>query len=381
MRTARAKRRFLALILAAVLAVTFPACSAGGKESSSPGEAVPPPESIGSAVPAPSPPETQGSPSSLPEPESPPSVSEEDENGGEKPISPWEYQKRLGKGMDVDWSKTKQGRQHYNAQAAADFAAAGVSHVRIRIADDAEEELLAGLDRQIADCLEQGIIPVIAYQADDFKNDPSEENLRRVADWWGKVAERYKGTSYLLSYDLLIEATDALNKRPERLGDLYEQVVARIRESDPERLIFISPRLRSDPAYLAELKIPTRHNGYLMAEWHFYASGPSKTNEKKLWTTGTDSEKAIIEEKIRLALDWQRETGIPTWVGAWMPGNYNDGNDYTIEEQVAFAGYVARRLTDAGIPFAVNSDTKFYDRETNRWIEEMKPVFQCIYGA
>ena len=390
------KQRFLTLALAVTLAAALLACSAGGEEPSSPAEAVPPPESSGSAAPAPSPavpPESSGpeppeSPSSLPEqeePESPSSVSEEpppkeDENDGEKPISPWEYQKRLGKGMDVDWSKTRQGRQHYSAQAAADFAAAGVSHVRIRIADDAEEELLAGLDRQIADCLEQGLIPVIAYQADDFQNDPSEENLRRVADWWGKVAERYRGTSYLLSYDLLIEATDALNKRPERLNDLYEQVVARIRESDPERIIFISPRLRSDPAYLTELKIPTRHNGYLMAEWHFYASGPSKTNERKLWTTGTDEEKAIIEEKIRLALDWQRETGIPTWVGAWMPGNYNDGNDYTVEEQVVFAGYVARRLTDAGIPFAVNSDTKFYDRETNRWIEEMKPVFQCIYG-
>ena len=31
-----------------------------------------------------------------------------------------------------------------------------------------------------------------------------------------------------------------------------------------------------------------------MAEWHFYASGPDKTNEKKLWTTGTDAEKKLI---------------------------------------------------------------------------------------
>lgn len=35
-----------------------------------------------------------------------------------------------------------------------------------------------------------------------------------------------------------------------------------------------------------------------------------------------------------------------------MPGNYNDGNDYTIEEQVAFASYMTRQLTAAGIPFA-----------------------------
>ena len=34
-----------------------------------------------------------------------------------------------------------------------------------------------------------------------------------------------------------------------------------------------------------------------MAEWHFYASGPDKINEKKLWTTGTDAEKKLITDK------------------------------------------------------------------------------------
>lgn len=76
----------------------------------------------------------------------------------------------------------------------------------------------------------------------------------------------------------------------------------------------ISPRLRSDAAYLHESKIPTGHNGYLMAEWHFYASGPSKTNGRKLWTTGTAAEKALVNEKIELALAWQKQTGVPTWV-------------------------------------------------------------------
>ena len=86
-----------------------------------------------------------------------------------------------------------------------------------------------------------------------------------------------------------------------------------------------------------------------MAEWHFYAAGPSKTNEKKLWTTGTPAERQLVQSKIDKALQWQRETGIPTWVGAWMPGNYNDGNDYTLDEQLAFASFVAQALEDASI--------------------------------
>lgn len=47
----------------------------------------------------------------------------------ERPIDPWVYQTLLGMGMDVDWSKTNQGRKYYNTQSAVDFAAAGISHV------------------------------------------------------------------------------------------------------------------------------------------------------------------------------------------------------------------------------------------------------------
>ena len=84
--------------------------------------------------------------------------------------------------MNVDWSKTNQGRKYYNRQSAVDFAAAGISHVRIRIADKVDQELLEGLDRQIRDCLDNGIIPIIAYQADAFKNDPSDKNIEKALE-------------------------------------------------------------------------------------------------------------------------------------------------------------------------------------------------------
>lgn len=295
------------------------------------------------------------------------------------PIKPQDYVRLLGKGIDVDWSKTRLGREHYSVQAVKDFKAAGVSHVRIRVADKATEELLRGLDQQIKDCLDNGLIPIVAFQADDFKNDPSLARMQEVVDWWKTVSERYRDYSPRLAFDLLIEATDALNKQPEKLNELYEKAVVEIRKTNDTRIVMISPRLRSDPDYLKELRIPSQHNGYLMAEWHFYAAGPSKTNEKKRWTDGTDEEKRLITNKIKTALAWQEETGIPTWVGAWMPGNYNDGDDYSVSEQVVFATYMSQQLDKAGVPFSVNSDTKFYDRETNKWIDEMQPVFRAIF--
>lgn len=179
--------------------------------------------------------------------------------------------------------------------------------------------------------------------------------------------------------DLIIEPSDAINKLPDRLNQLYEQTVDAIRESNPYRIIMIAPRLRSDPNYLSELVIPSKHNGYIMAEWHFYASGPDKTNEKKKWTDGNDNEKQLINDQIKTALNWQESTGVKVWVGAWMPGNYNKGNDYSVQEQAEFAAYMTSALTQAGIPFAVNADTKYYDAVNNEWIDEMKPVIKAIF--
>ncbi len=299
---------------------------------------------------------------------------------GKKPISPSDYQKYLGKGMDVDWCKTTDGMKYYNEETVVDFKKAGVDHVRIRVKDPANEETFKYLDKQIADCIANGVIPIIAYQADEFKTSPNKKNIKEVVKWWTTVAERYKDESYLLSFNLIIEPSDNLNKQPEALNEIYEELVTAIRETNPSRIIMIAPVYRSDPGYLQYMEIPSEHNNFLMAEWHFYAAGPDKINENKKWTVGTDKEKKLIIDKINVALDWQKETGIPTWVGAWMPSNYNDGDSYTMIEQIAFSRFLTTSLEDANIPYAVNSDTKFYERETNKWVNGRRVLFHSIFN-
>lgn len=294
------------------------------------------------------------------------------------PIKPVEYQKLLGVGLDVDWSKVGKGTKYYNEKSAIDFAQRGIKHVRIRIKDEANHELLSSLDKQIEDCLSHGLIPIIAYQADEFKNKVTDKNMDEVIKWWSTVAQRYKNYSSLLSFDIIVEVTDELNKKQDKLNEFYEKVVTEIRKTNPTRIIFICPVVRSSPEYLKDLIIPTNANGYLMAEFHFYASGPSKTNPLKLWTNGNEAQKDLIRKKITLGKEFQEKTGIYTWVGAWMAGNYNEGNDYSIAEQEVFAQFVVDELTKAGIPSAVNSDTKFYDREKNIWMPNMEKLLEII---
>lgn len=293
---------------------------------------------------------------------------------------PQAYRDSLGVGLDVDWAKTMDGMEYYSPKAAKEFYDRGFRHVRIRVLNDVDEDLLSKLDERIQDSLKAGLIPIIAYQANEFKTKADEESMNRAIAWWETVATRFSAASPLVSFDLIIEVTDALNKHGELLNSFYEKAVTAIRKTNPKRIIFISPRIRSSPEYLSELVIPSGNNGYLMAEWHFYAAGPSKTNKNKLWTTGTEAEKQLIRDKIAYGLAFQKETGILTWVGAWMPGNYNDGNDYTVPEQVDFATFVSGELRKAGIPYAVNSDTKYYNREKNEWYAEMAPVVDAILG-
>jgi hypothetical protein len=115
-----------------------------------------------------------------------------------------------------------------------------------------------------------------------------------------------------------------------------------------------------------------------MAEIHFYASGPSKENPAKLWTTGTPKEKRLILDLIQTALRWSDSTGIRLWVGAWMPGDYNKGDHYTIQEQIKFATFMTCSLKSAKIPFAVNADIQFFDFKQKRWREDRLPVLMAI---
>ncbi len=292
--------------------------------------------------------------------------------------TPDQYAARLGVGLDVDWAKTIAGRAAYSVKMVEDFKAKGLGHVRLRVKDDVSPDLLAQIDAEVADCLAHGLVPVLAYQADAFKTAPTPANAAAAVAWWQAVASHLASAGPDLSFDLIIEVTDALNDQPDTLNAFYASAVAAIRQSNPQRMLFISPRIRSAPEHLTELVVPAVAGPNLMAEWHFYAAGPSKTSAAKLWTTGTAAEKQLITDKIALALAWQKATGRRSWVGAWMPGNYNDANDYSVPEQVAFSHFVSCQLQQAAIPYAVNSDTKFYDRDKQAWIADMAPVLSSF---
>ena len=218
-------------------------------------------------------------------------------------IAPRDYQQMLKKGIDVDWwgrsEKNKYGA--YSETAVKRFAQQGIKHVRFRLHHyHFTDEDFKRLFSQINACMQNELIPIIAFSAKPYKENPNAVEHEKVVEWWKKMAERCKELSPMVSFDLIVEPSDQVKKDVAELNSLYEDCVTAIRKTNPKRIIFIAPPKLSHPEGLKYLKIPSSGNGYLMAEWHFYAAGPSKTNDKKRWTTGTAEEKQKIKKSIKV---------------------------------------------------------------------------------
>lgn len=297
-------------------------------------------------------------------------------------IAPCDYQQMLKKGIDVDWwgrsEKNKYGA--YSETAVKRFAQQGIKHVRFRLHHyHFTDEDFKRLFSQINTCMQNDLIPIIAFSAKPYKENPNVREHEKVVEWWKRMAEKCKNLSPMVSFNLIVEPSDQVKKDVEELNSLYEDCVTAIRKTNPKRIVFIAPPKLSHPEGLKDLKIPSMGYGYLMAEWHFYAAGPSKSNDKKRWTTGTAEEKQKIKKSIKVAVDWQKETGIYTWVGAWMPGAYNKDDNYSVKEQTEFASFMTQQLDKHGVPFAINADHHFYDYKAEQWIPKYKDLLNTIF--
>jgi hypothetical protein len=286
------------------------------------------------------------------------------------------YAEQLGVGMDVDWARTERGIREFDPLVVRDFRAKGFTHVRIRVAGELTEARLIHLRKLVEACEQYGVIPVIAYQADDYKSDPQADNEKAVVNWWIAVAHYFAKSSPLLGFDLIYEPADKLNHNLASLNRVYEKTIKAIHSIDAQRMIFVAPRLRATPEDLASLKLPAHSQNYVLAEWHIFPWGPLRSNGKYPWTSGSATEKTAIRSRINAALNWQQKTGHVSWVGGWGVGESSHLSPTA--SQMAFATFMACELQKAKIPYAINADFQFYDGEEGAWRPGPEPLLQVM---
>ena len=311
-----------------------------------------------------------------------------------EPITAKEYAKLLGVGIDVDWLSFKRINYYYfywrakGVNVPAYFKRRGFSNVRIRVSGDvvSNKTVLKELSDVVEDCLHAGIIPIIAYSADGFRNDPTNTTLQEhFIKWWVTVAEHFRNTSYLLSYNLIIETSGPIAKYPSILNKVYNETIAAIRKIDKYRIIIVTPPRTSSPFELSELKV--RWDPYMMAEWHIYAGGPKEHKHGN----GKPYNETLINEAVNAATTWSEEHGIPTWVGAWRPNRYlKHGNQhypdgapkgiYPMNVAIEFSKVMVNALKKHGIPYDINADALFFDIAELKWYPSQKHLLDVILG-
>ena len=288
-------------------------------------------------------------------------------------ISNVQYQKMLKVGINVNWAIFPKIIKIYDSSFPSYFAKEGFSTIRLRfdftdkildVFDYNKTKYVNFLKKLVNDCEANNLHIVLADGAEEFKNNPNEETLNTLVNNWILIAKAFKSYPKNLSYNLIIEPGKGLNRKNDILNEFYQKVYKEIRKIDKTRILLWAPDRRSNPKLLDETWYP-ENDEYIMAEWHNYAAGPKEGYEE-------DIPKMVENVKI-----WEEKTHIPTWFGAWMPGNYNHGDDYNLTEQIKFATFLTKELKKAGIPFAINADTQFFDYENRKW-NNRYPVVKAI---
>jgi len=288
-----------------------------------------------------------------------------------------EYQSKLGVGIDVNWVLFKKEIKNYSLKEVKDFKEKGFDSIRLRFGNSLTPSYLRNVDKVIKNCLNNNLNVVLANNAKNFKYNPTQNSMQNLINTWTTIAERYKNYSYRLSYDLIIEPAKALNKKYNlsKINEFYKQVYGKIRSIDKKRIIMFAPIKRSNPFYLTDMWIPKNDN-YVMAEWHMFAAGPKvedfNGNELNFKT------KQEIIKKTSFAYKWQEKNNIPTWVGAWMSGNYNKKNNISINNQIIFSKFMIDTLKKYKIPFAINADQQYYDFKSKKFRKNRLKVLNFI---
>jgi len=298
-------------------------------------------------------------------------------------LNNYQYQKMLGLGIDADWANQPKEIRYYTSKIPKDFKEKGFNTIRLRIdfyqckkdkynpkiiiikkRPYTEQKYLNIIKKIVNDSLNNNLNVVLSYGACKYKENPSAKNEKELLNHWLLLAKTFKNYPYKLSYDLIIEPGRKLNRKYALLNSFYKKAYTTIRKIDKKRILMWAPTRRSNPRFLENTWYPKNDN-YIMAEWHMYAAGP-KPDYKKM-----------IPLKTKIAYNWSIKYHIPTWVGAWMPGNYNHGNNYSIKEQISFSKFMIKNLNNYHIPFAINADKQFYNIK-NKKFEYKLEVLKAI---
>ena len=148
-----------------------------------------------------------------------------------------------------------------------------------------------------------------------------EESQARLAGMWRQIARRFRDRPSRLYFEVLNEPHDKLTA--EIWNEMVPELLAVIRESNPDRMVIIGPGGWNALASLPTLRLP-EDDRRIIVTFHYYLPFPF-THQGAAWVgtphpvgrkwTATPAEQADIRKDFDAAAAWSREHNRPLYLG------------------------------------------------------------------
>ncbi|WP_211830355.1 cellulase family glycosylhydrolase [Kistimonas asteriae] len=325
--------------------------------------------------------------------------------GQDKPIPALSYQQMIGTGFATSWFKTEPPEtselpDSHLIQTMIDLRKAGFSNLRLRARADiygfadvitdtgteptqhldkaTMERFLTELERVITIANNHGITPILSWIHHEAESRASAQDCENYVAWWSAVARHFRDFPQTLGFNLMteigIQGFGGLRVDPSLSNEWMRQAITAIRstgDNNATRNLILTSPLKTEKG-LKKLESDLFSRAHILAEWHRYASGPNQQGGSKDWHgDGSPEERRILLDAVSTARHFQQSTGIPTWLGAWMP--WDNANASLDQQEIdAFATFFTTTLASHQIPWSMNELNAVYSIKDNQWRKRVR---------
>ena len=156
----------------------------------------------------------------------------------------------------------------------------------------------------------------------ELEQSPEKETARFLAIW-RQIGERFKDAPQEVAFEIYNEPSASLT--PEKWNQLFPQVLAAIRKTNPHRTVIIGPAGWNAIGNLDKLRLPESDKDIIVTvhyyePFHFTHQGASWAgSESKSWVgtkwTNSKEEQSTIEHDFDIASNWGKSEHRPIYLG------------------------------------------------------------------
>ena len=287
-------------------------------------------------------------------------------------------------GYDPYWNEG--GKRRFEWRHFAEIHKAGFDFVRVNLQafkhmgarDRLEPQWLAKLDDVVREAQAAGLGVILDEHDFDVCSQDVAACQARLSAFWQQVAPRYARAPRNVAFELLNEPHDKLNG--EVWNNMLAQLLATVRETNPDRIVVVGPTHWNSLADLPLLKLPADPN--LLVTFHYYEPFQF-THQGATWAGdwvmhqhgvkwGSAKDRAALAADFDKVAAWSAASRRPILLGEF--GAY-DKSGTPLDLRTAYIGAARSEAERRGFGWAYwqfEGDFVVWDTANQRWIEPIR---------